>query len=773
MRVEDDLLVAVQHLRIERHVLTLPAADQPVADLRGTDRRSDAADLAVTGRWYGPPVAPDEHRDHPGSGRDRPLVGDEGAAARLLAGLNEEQRRAVTDPSRHLRVLAGAGSGKTRVLTHRIAHRSAVLDLAPERTLAVTFTRKAAGELRDRLRRLLPGASVHAGTFHAIAYAQLRQRWQDRGVRPPELLDRKLGFLARLVPRSSSNSTLALDVLAEIEWASARALRPDGYPAAAAAARRRPPLPAEQIVGIWESFVERKRQRRLVDFDDLIRLAARDLAADPEYAAARRWRFRHLFVDEFQDVNPLQFELLRQWVGSSSDLCVVGDPNQAIYAWNGADAEYLERFAEFFPGAGSVTLADNYRSTPQILAAANAVLATGPRAVVPLVPHRPPGPVPSISAHDDEVAEARAVARALRDGHRPGVPWSQQAVLVRTNAQTAAVAEALGAAGIPHHVRGAGSLLEQPEVRAALDGVRRAPSLEVAIADLESEVVRRGAARTADGDDTAEGEDTAGGEDTGARRGTATSDVAPELDERAANVAELVRLGREYQALEPTADLPGFLAWLTSTLRNEDGAGRDRVEIVTFHAAKGLEWATVHVAGLEVGLVPIHHAQDEPAAIDEERRLLYVALTRAREELHCHWARRRSFGSRSSRRSPSPWLEPIATTTGARAAEVDRTRGTRRAADARRLVRPRGDRPAADELGAEDQAVFEALRAWRLERARGADVPAYVIFNDAVLREVARRRPTDRAALLTVPGIGPVKVERFGDELLAIVSGAA
>jgi len=688
------------------------------------------------------------------------------STARLLSGLNGQQRRAVTNTSQHLRVIAGAGSGKTRVLTHRIAYRSASMSLVPERTLAVTFTRKAAGELRERLRRLLPGASVHAGTFHAIAYAQLRQRWQDRGVRPPELLDRKLGFLARLVPRRGGNSTLALDVLGEIEWASARALQPTDYPAAAQRSRRRPPLDPGEIVGIWEAYIDRKRQRRVVDFDDLIRLAARDLAADPEYAAARRWRFRHLFVDEFQDVNPLQFELLRQWLGSASDLCVVGDPNQAIYAWNGADAEYLDHFDRYFPGAESVTLTDNYRSTPQILTAANAVLATGATPLAPLVPHRPPGPMPTVSAHDDETAEAHAVARALRDGHRPGVTWSQQAVLVRTNAQTTAIAEALVAAGIPHQVRGAGSLLEQPEVRSALDAVRRSPSLDAAIGDLDAEVARRsGMPQT----------ETLGDIDT-SRPDDPTSDRASSsvptngFDERAANVAELVRLGREYRALEPAADIPGFLAWLTSTLRNEDASGGDRVDVVSFHAAKGLEWSSVHIAGLESGLVPIHHAGDDVSALDEERRLLYVALTRARDQLHCHWAQRRSFGSRSSRRNPSPWIESITTIIGSVGNNVDRQQGSQRAGAARRLVRPRPVATGDEALDAGEQETFDALRAWRLEQARGADVPAFVIFNDAVLREVARRRPTNRAALLDVPGIGPVKADRFGDEVLRIVT---
>ena len=705
------------------------------------------------------------------------------STARLLAGLNAEQARAVTDPAPHLRVLAGAGSGKTRVLTHRIAYRSATLTLATERTLAVTFTRKAAGELRDRLGRLLPGSAVHAGTFHAIAYAQLRQRWEERGVRPPELLDRKLGFLARLVPRRRGDSTLALDVLAEIEWASARALEPGDYPAAALAAHRRPPLELEQIAGIWQDFADRKRQRRLVDFDDLLRLAARDLAADPEYAAARHWRFRHLFVDEFQDVNPLQFQLLLRWLGNESDLCVVGDPNQAIYAWNGADASYLERFDEHFPGAASVTLADNYRSTPQILAAANAVLAQGARPVVRLVAHRPSGPSPTVRSHEDERAEAGAVARALRDGHRPGVPWSQQAVLVRTNAQTAAIAEACSAAGVPHRVRGAGSLLEFPEVKDALESIRRSPSLEIALADLAADVRRRNR-RALRADERSPGT-TFPEPGPGPTDDRTTTDPAADpdgddgpatdlaVDDRAANVAEVVRLGHEYRSLDPTGGTTGFIAWLVSTLRNEDAGTGDAVEIVTFHAAKGLEWSVVHVAGLEQGLVPIHHAQDDADSVDEERRLLYVALTRARESLHCHWARRRTFGTRASRRSPSPWLEAIATAVGAGGAELTPAESARRAAGARSGGRRPRTAASAGDLVGPDRDLFEQLRSWRRDQARAADVPAFVIFNDAVLQEVARRRPGDRAALLEVPGIGPVKVERFGDDLLGIVAGAA
>ena len=341
------------------------------------------------------------------------------ATAALLRGLNQHQRQAVLSAASPLRILAGAGSGKTRVLTHRIAHRAAIGTLDPNRVLAVTFTRKAAGELRDRLGRLGLRGGIHAGTFHSIAYAQLRQRWEERGVRPPELLERKVGFISRLMG-AGRNSTAPFDVVAEIEWAAARRVTPETYAAQAALARRRPPLELGKVAEIYDRFMTEKRKRRLVDFDDLLRLAARDLAADPVYASARHWRFRHLFVDEFQDVNPLQYALLTAWLGPESDLCVVGDPNQAIYAWNGADAQYLVDFDRWFPGGDTVTLEDNYRSTPQVLTVANAVLAAGHNVPIRLRPHRPEGPMPTVTEHADEQAEAHAIARQLRDRHAPG-----------------------------------------------------------------------------------------------------------------------------------------------------------------------------------------------------------------------------------------------------------------------------------------------------------------------------------------------------------------
>jgi DNA helicase-2/ATP-dependent DNA helicase PcrA len=573
-------------------------------------------------------------------------------------------------------------------------------------------------------------------------------------------LDRKVGFVARLLGRSGvkgESSTIALDVTGEIEWAKARKIRAADYPSEAARAGRRPPVDGHRIAQAYADYEENKTARRMVDFDDLLRLATRDLLADEQYAAARRWTFRHLFVDEFQDVNPLQFDLLQAWRGDgdSTDLCLVGDPNQAIYSWNGADAGYLVDAATWLPGAETVELTDNYRSSPQILGVANTVLGSnigpgrpGPRRLL-LRPNRGDGPIPAIIEYPDETAEARGIARRARDAHGPGDRWADQAVLVRTNAQLAVIDEAFQSAGIPTRSRGGGRLLDQPEVKDALRTMRADNGiLAERLAALEESLGRSSMA-----------------------------------DDRIANVAEIVRLGSEYLGLDPQGEAGGFHAWLISTLRADDGAsGGDAVDLLTFHAAKGLEWDVVHLAGMEDGLVPIHYAQT-PEAQDEERRLLYVALTRAERVLTCSRAERRAFGSRSVKRRPSPFLEAVelaldllseghgpidlSDAVTAQRRIMNSTAGTSPA----RTARPRNTDTV--DLTLEDQHLFDSLKAWRRAQSRLADVPAYVIFNDATLTEVARRRPVSRAALMAVPGIGAVKAERFGEQVLEIVRDTA
>ncbi len=675
----------------------------------------------------------------------------------LLEGLNPQQTRAVTATTSPLCILAGAGSGKTRVLTRRIAWRAATGDLDPRHVLALTFTRKSAGELTERLRSLGLRDSVAAGTFHSVAYAQLRARWADRGITPPTLLDRKVGFVLRLLT-GAEKAIPAIDIVSEIEWAKARMIDPGMYTAASIAAGRRPPMDPNEIARIFTRYEDARRDQRLIDFDDILRVCRRDLLSDPDFAASQRWRFQHLFVDEFQDVNPLQHALLDAWRGERLDLCVVGDPNQAIYAWNGADPELLRRFPRDFPTAEVVRLTENYRSTPQILAVANAVLAGGGRGVDlagSLSATRNDGPVPNVQSYETDSDEAKGIARSVRDHHGPGSRWSGQAVLVRTNAQIPAIEEAFTTAQIPFRVRGAAPLLEQPEIKAALAEMRRSTGpFEDALSDLAVSV-------------------------------DSTEAAGDRAEERRANVDALVQLGRDYVSVETGPSMPGFYAWLAATTRaDQPDRWGDAVEITTFHAAKGLEWPIVHLGGIEQGLVPIGHAKTGEA-LSEELRLFYVAITRAERELVCSWAGQRRFGTKTVNRNRSAYLDTVVAASAALRAGTDPAEvgkgvslsappppaPTRRSKTRPDLPRPpKTDTPA--ELDEADSKLFLALRSWRSDRAKAASMPAFVICNDRTLTEIAANRPGTTDELLEVHGFGEIKATRFGDEILAIVAQA-
>ena len=653
-------------------------------------------------------------------------VSDAADADALLAGLNDEQREAVTSDSLPLAIHAGAGSGKTRVLTHRIAWRTLTGRSDPRRVLALTFTRKAAAEMRRRLWRLGMRDQVAAGTFHSVAYAQLRNLWRENGQREPELLVRKMGLVAPLLPRDH-RATAALDVVAEIEWAKARRIRPEAYPDAAEAAERNLPLPPPTVARIFREYEEVKDKRRMVDFDDLLDQCRRALATDKRFADAQRWRFRHLYVDEFQDVNPLQFQLLDAWLDGRPDLCVVGDPDQAIYGWNGADADHLRRFPVHFPGATVLSLRQNYRSTPQILCTAAAVL--GGRD--PMLANRDRGPDPVVERHPDHEAEALAVARRIRELRGPDGRWSDHAVLMRTNAQAEPLVSALQAADIPVRTRVGSGLLDRADVKAQLAALGRSDRpLADRMADLSA--VDDGA-----NDDGEDGGDT----------------------ERQAAFAELQRLAEEFQALDPSGTARGFVAWTQSQARATFDDSADAVEVSTFHAAKGLEWSTVHLTGLELGLVPIAHAQTKEARA-EERRLLYVALTRAEDRLFCTWAAQRTFGTRTSARKPSFWLEDVEAAIAGLDRPVGRAEGVRRVTEIRRRT-GRANLP--------DHPVVDALRQYRSTAAQAADVPAYVVFTDATLANLVSVWPTTTAELLDVSGIGPTKADRHGEALLALL----
>jgi DNA helicase-2/ATP-dependent DNA helicase PcrA len=625
------------------------------------------------------------------------------------------------------------------VLTRRVAYRVERGAALAKHVLVLTFTRRAAAELTSRLHDLGIREGVAAGTFHAIAYAQLRRRWADRGRRAPALLERKVSLLRALLPRGGDRPLEPADVAAEIEWAKARMVSPGRYEAAAREAGRRPPLPAPVMATVYQRYEDEKRSRAVIDFDDIVLLCGRALRDDSEFAAAQRWRFRHLFVDEFQDVNPAQLRLLEGWRGESSDLCVVGDPDQAIYGWNGADARPLIEFTERHAGASVVRLEHNYRSSPQVVTVADAVLGRGPGAVTA---GRPDGDPPSLTSYPTDGEEARAVAGLLRR-RRGGRRWCDHAVLARTNGQLVVMEEALRAAKIPVRVRGSVSFLERPEVKDFLARLRSGADdkpLTAVLPDLDEQA--------------SEAASAGGG--------------AP--DERADALLSLRRLAAEQLSIDPSAMFSGFEPWLRAALGDGAEAGGDAVELATFHAAKGLEWPVVFVVGLEAGFVPIGHAETAEAR-SEEKRLLYVAVTRAEEELHCSWAQRRTFGARAVPRSPSPWVEAIEA-----AIEATRQRTAAGQVDWRRHLRHTRSRLAAVERpkagSRADPVLLESLKQWRASAARAAGVPAYVLMHDTTLAAIAEARPADTAELLGVPGVGPVKSERYGQALLEVVESA-
>jgi DNA helicase II / ATP-dependent DNA helicase PcrA len=432
-------------------------------------------------------------------------------------------------------------------------------------------------------------------------------------------------LLGRLVNGNAS----VLDVATEIEWAKARMITPESFAVAALASGRALPVPADELADVYARYEREKRRRRVVDFDDLLWWCAHAIETDETFAASQRWRFRHLFVDEFQDASPLSVRLVAAWLGDRRDLCVVGDVAQAIYGFAGADASFLEEFDRHFPGAEHIALHYNYRSTPQVVRAAAAVLGRdhGTRAV------RADGPIPAVLDFTDEDAEAAGIARLLRDAHARGVAWRDMSVLFRTNAQAAVFERALARARVPFATAPRGRLLDRPEVHALIERLEQtehaAPgrSLHDHVSDLEARA----------------------------------DDDEPDDATRAA-ADGLARLGREYLATEGgRGSLGGFLSWAELATRNEPTTnGANGVALLTFHRAKGLEWPLVCVTGLEHGLVPISYAESD-AALAEERRLLHVALSRAHDELHLSWARQRTLGTRASRRAPSPWLDaPIA-----------------------------------------------------------------------------------------------------------------
>ena len=598
-------------------------------------------------------------------------------AAAVLDALDPEQREVALAVRGPVCVLAGAGTGKTRAITHRIAYAALTGVVDPARVLALTFTVRAAGELRGRL-RLLGGSglgteAVRATTFHAAALRQLIYFWpRVVGGRPPRLIESKLpliGEAARVLRLRTGEGGLP-DIAGEIEWAKVTQVRPDGYVAAAARAGRAPgPVGADGVASIYDTYERLRRERQLIDFESVLELTAAIVAERPA-ADQVRASFRYFVVDEYQDVNPLQKLLLDVWLGDRDDLCVVGDPNQTIYSFTGATHRYLTGFAAEFPDATVVRLVRDYRSTPQVVAVANRLAATsavtpggrpGTTPATPLVAQRPSGPEPVLTSYDDELAEAEGVAGCARSLIESGLPARQIAVLVRINAMLERFESAFAAAGVPYQVRGSERFYERPEVRQAVMLLRgalrgRADSEQPGPLPAEVRNVLSGLGLTP--------AEPAGG---GASR------------QRWESLAAVAQLADDMHAARPDAALADFAAELTRRAALGHAPVLDGATLATMHAAKGLEWDAVLLPGLVEGVMPIVYART-PGAAEEERRLLYVAVTRARERLFLSWPAARGPGGRPAGQ-PSRYLAELRPAAGP--ARPARRRGSRAAAPRR------------------------------------------------------------------------------------------
>jgi DNA helicase-2/ATP-dependent DNA helicase PcrA len=562
----------------------------------------------------------------------------------LLAALDPEQREVALATRGPVCVLAGAGTGKTRAITHRIAYAVATGAVNPGHVLALTFTVRAAGELRGRLRALGGGAEgVRAATFHSAALRQLSYFWPKViGGRPPKLVESKLPMLreaARDLGLSVAGGALA-EAVTEIEWAKVCQTHPDSYVFAAAEAGRAPSAGLEEVGRLYQAYEALRRDRQLIDFESVLELTAAILLTEPAVAREVHGTYRYFTVDEFQDVNPLQKLLLDAWLGGREELCVVGDPQQTIYSFTGATSEYLRGFGQDFQGAAVVRLVRDYRSTPQVVAAANRLTAGGLGRLAPaessgeLVAQRPAGPDPVVTRYPDEEAEAAGVAAAAAGLIGRSVPPSQIAILLRINAHMERFERALADAKVPYVVRGAERFYDRPEVRQAL-------------------VLIRGAAR-ADG----AGTDASGppeGLPAAVRHVLASAgltSVPPAargaVRERWESLAAIAGLADDLAAARPTATLAEFAAELSEREDTGHAPVAAAVTLATMHAAKGLEWDAVLIPGLVEGIMPIVHARTAEA-IEEERRLLYVAVTRARVRLVLSWAPARTPGAEPSR----------------------------------------------------------------------------------------------------------------------------
>ncbi len=702
----------------------------------------------------------------------------------VLDGLDPEQREVATALHGPVCVLAGAGTGKTRAITHRIAYGVRAGILQPSSVLAVTFTNRAAGEMRGRLRQLGAGG-VQARTFHSAALRQLQYFWPKAvGGGLPRLIDRKIQLVADAAAacRIRLDRGELRDVAAEIEWSKVTQTVPADYAAAAAKTGRLSPRDPAEIAQLYATYEDLKRDRAVIDFEDVLLLTVAILQDRHDIAEQVRSQYQHFVVDEYQDVSPLQQRLLELWLGERDSLCVVGDASQTIYSFTGATPDHLLDFRTRHPGATVVKLVRDYRSSPQVVHLANGLLsqARGRAADhrLELISQRAPGPEPVYAEYTDEPAEAEGAARRIRDLIASGIPAGEIAILFRTNSQSEIYEQALADAGVPYQLRGAERFFDRPEVRKAGAALRAAArfgandSLLDDVVDLPSQVraVLSGEGWTS--------QPPAG---SGAVR------------ERWESLAALVHLAQDFAAAKQGATLGDLVAELDERASAQHAPTVQGVTLASLHSAKGLEWDVVFLVGVAEGMMPITYAKTDEQ-IEEERRLLYVGVTRAREHLLVSWALSRSPGGRPNRR-PSRFLDglrPGSVATAGRSAGggpggIERGIGSSGGTVVRRTSRtPARCRVCGRTLtdagemklmrcedcpSDMDEGLYERLREWRAVQAQRSGQPAFCVFTDKTLMAIAEAAPDDEGELARIPGVGVRKFNRFGADVLAICAG--
>ena len=637
------------------------------------------------------------------------VVERETTVADLLDDLDRHQRRAVTSDAPLLAIIAGAGSGKTRVLTRRVAHQCLTGSAEPSHVAVLTFTRQAASELHRRLRALGTGDGLIAGTFHSVALSMLRQYWDQQGRSHPTVVSDRRRLIGEVIGPKHGTSIAALS--SDIDWARARNVEAARYSTAVANAGRRSLSPAADVARVMADLEKLKAKRGVIDLDDLLSTTIHLMRNDEKFASIARWRIRHLFVDEAQDLNPLQLEVLELWRGDRDQLTLVGDPSQSIYGFNGSDPTILTNLESRFPGIEVVRLGTNYRCTPQVVAAGLNTLTNGGATVPDLVSARPNGSAIRIYGFADEHFEATGIADIIDEIGRERGSWRSTAVLARTNAQLPPIRAALEARGVPARILGA----------AAADPVQRATR---EVGDLPS--ASRIATWSRDARDPSDDDAT---EDITARRTVADA------------VDEFLRGGG--------GDGRAFLAWVRANRPFDVVTDSNVVELLTFHGAKGREWDHVVVAGCEVGLMP-HSSAKSDLERAEEIRLAYVAITRASDDLILTHAHRR----RDRARTRSPFID------GADAVEP----GVAPPAQFRRDNERR--RSSAE---SHDSVLLE-LREWRNAAGRAAQVDATMLCSDATLKRIAQRAPRTLDDLTSIDGVGPLLARRAGERILEAVS---